>query len=271
MSFFNSLFGKNKSKKGFETFAPQPDDVKMWRATKQYAICKPCDCLNRKDDNRQDEELQLHGEKQDTNCEAWKLLEDLIATAIEKESSEFAPGLEMPPEMWSLVSHLPSSIGELKSVKRLYLYDSNLVQIPSEIGEMENLEELDIYTSCRLHWLPYEITRCHKLNKSRASTRALYGNYKHRPPFPRLGVDALTKNFASGRCSVCNCSYAWEAGLQVWISLRVAKDVFPLLVNACSKECVDRLPQPADGYVNQPHLGGLEIKQPPMGSIRPRI
>jgi hypothetical protein len=33
---------------------------------------------------------------------------------------------------------------------------------------------------------PYEITRCTKLDQSSVSTRALYGNYKFRPPFLRL-------------------------------------------------------------------------------------
>ena len=32
---------------------------------------------------------------------------------------------------------------------------------------MANLKELDIYTSYKLHWLPYEVTRCPKLKLSR--------------------------------------------------------------------------------------------------------
>ncbi|WP_257581710.1 hypothetical protein [Streptomyces sp. TLI_146] len=40
-----------------------------------------------------------------------------------------------------------------------------------------------------------------------------------------------------------------QAGLhQVWISLRVATDVLPLLVNACSSGCVAALPSGADEF-----------------------
>ena len=56
---------------------------------------------------------------------------------------------------------------------------------------------------------------------------------------------------------------AGPAPHQVWISLRVATDVLPLLVHACSQECVNRLPSPAEGYVARPHRGGLEMEQPP--------
>jgi len=45
-------------------------------------------------------------------------------------------------------------------------------------------------------------------------------------------------------------------------TLRVATDVLPLLVNACSQECIQKLPKPADGYVAEPHQGGLELEQP---------
>ena len=74
----------------------------------------------------------------------------------------------------------------LTAVKHLVLYGSNLVRIPPEIGAMSSLEEFTPYTSYRLHWFPYEITRCRKLSRSTVSTRALFGNYKLRPPFPRL-------------------------------------------------------------------------------------
>jgi hypothetical protein len=47
----------------------------------------------------------------------------------------------------------------------------------------------------------------------------------------------------------------------VWISLRVATDVLPLLVNACSAACVSALPSGAEDYVQLPHTGG-RVKQP---------
>jgi hypothetical protein len=42
----------------------------------------------------------------------------------------------------------------------------------------------------------------------------------------------------------------------------VATDVVPLLVNACSQNCIDVLPTPEEGYVPYPHSGGLDLKQP---------
>ncbi|GGV23742.1 hypothetical protein GCM10010495_44190 [Kitasatospora herbaricolor] len=49
---------------------------------------------------------------------------------------------------------------------------------------------------------------------------------------------------------------------RVWISLRVATDVLPLLVNACSVACVAALPAPPKGYVRGPHSGGPAVRQP---------
>jgi hypothetical protein len=141
---------------------------------------------------------------------------------------------------------------------------------------MDSLEEFEPYTSQRLHWFPYEITRCKKLQRSTVSTRSLYGNYKFRPPFPKLemqrsstvGLDlsnlplAITGVTAISSCSVCNTRLA-DAGLhQRWLSLKVATDVLPLLVNACSVECIDRLPEPPAGYVKTPHRGGPDVTQP---------
>lgn len=197
------------------------------------------------------------------------MLLKLIDTAISKKSEEFAPGLEMPSELWSQIVTLPPSISKLTSVRKLYLYGSHLVRIPPEIGDMVNLEELDIYTSYRLHWVPFEVTRCSRLNRSRVSTRALYGNYKNRPPFPALDVLESKLNLPS-LCSVCRKILRPEEVHQVWISLRVATDVLPLLVNACSDECIRRLPVPAYGYVDHPHKGGPGVPQPPLGIMQPR-
>jgi hypothetical protein len=45
--------------------------------------------------------------------------------------------------------------------------------------------------------------------------------------------------------------------------ITVPTDVLPLLVNACSNDCVSQLPQPADRYPPHPHRGGEEFPQPP--------
>lgn len=255
MGILSSLFG----------FKPQPADVKM--LTRAADTWPGCSCFLPLNDNSPFGELSLHSEVQNKECEAWKVLKSLVDTAVAKRSKEFAPGVEMAPELWSQIVTLPRSIARLTSVKRLYLYSSHLVRIPPEIGAMTNLRELDIYTSYGLHWLPYEVTRCPKLKQSRASTRALYGNYKYRPPFPRLGAESQNASFVGSNCSVCARAFSSLPVRQVWISLRVATDVFPLLVNACSEECVQRLPKPPQGYVAQPHAGGLELPQPQPGHM----
>src|SRR5690349_4819896 len=97
---------------------------------------------------------------------------------------------------------------------------------------MTSLEEFTPYTSHRLHWFPYEITRCKKLKRSTVSTRALYGNFKYRPPFPKL--PQFHDVHAPTQCSVCNSPFGDSMPLQYWLSLCVATDVLPLLVYACS-------------------------------------
>lgn len=155
------------------------------------------------------------------------------------------------------------------------LYRSNLVRIPPEIGAMTSLEEFTPYTSYRLHWFPYEITRCRKLIRSTVSTRALFGNYKLRPPFPRLQpspnsvADLDPGNLDPRRwgattvhsCSVCDRPIEQGGLHQVWISLRVATDVLPLLVSACSSVCVAALSGGARNYIPSPHKGG-RVDQP---------
>jgi hypothetical protein len=130
---------------------------------------------------------------------------------------------------------------------------------------MTSLRMFTPYTSYRLHWFPYEITRCRELRSSTVSTRALYGNYKHRPPFPRLTPPAPREHGPIRPCSVCDQPFEDLQRFRVWISLRVASDVLPLLVNACSAACVERLPAPPEDHVAGPHRGGLELAQPPRG------
>ncbi|MDB6066946.1 MAG: hypothetical protein JWR26_3154 [Pedosphaera sp.] len=265
MGYFDRLFNRK------QVFSMQPSDLKMWQASRASRISPACECFKVQDGKIILRELSFHSEAQDTSCEAWKVLNDLIEVAASKGSTEFAPGLEMPPESWSQIITLPASISKLKSVRKLYLYGSHLERVPREIGEMESLEELDLYTSYRLHWMPFEVTRCLKLKRSRVSTRALYGNYKYRPSFPRLGGLASNASASPGSCSVCGKDSSPDLLTQLWISLRVATDVLPLLVNACSDECIRRLPRLAPGYVGRPHAGGLDVVQPPtvFGPPRP--
>jgi uncharacterized protein (TIGR02996 family) len=218
--------------------------------------------------------VEFHTEPQDTECSAWKRLCELIERAATDGLTEFAPRRELGEDAWTQIVTLPPSIAKLKRVRSLHLYGSHLVRIPPEIGEVTELTEFVPYTSYRLHWYPYEITRCKKLRDSTVSTRALYGNFKYRPAFPRLepGLHAgrvepaelPLKCSAPGtlrRCSVCEKPFEDRRQHRVWLSLRVATDVLPLLVNACSAECVGRLPPPAEGYTKRPHRGGSSRQQ----------
>ncbi|MGW7428187.1 leucine-rich repeat domain-containing protein [Streptomyces sp. NPDC054861] len=220
----------------------------------------------------------FHTERQDTSAPGWRRLLELIDEAAADGREEFRPLVELSPEERRQIITLPPSIARLTMVKHLVLYGSNLVRIPPEIGAMTNLEAFSPYTSYRLHWFPYELTRCEKLTRSTVSTRALFGNYKSRPPFPHLqpSLDSVTDlapenldprlwgTTAVHRCSVCDRPIG-QAGLQqMWISLRVATDVLPLLVNACSAACVAALPSGAQGDIPTPHKGG-RVDQPPSG------
>ncbi len=204
---------------------------------------------------------EVHAEVQNTDCAAWRLLLELIEEAADDGRQEFAPRKAMPRSFWRQIVTLPPSIGKLTAVKTLHLYGSNLIAIPPEIGQMTSLEVFTPYTSRRLHWFPYEITRCTALGKSTVSTRHLYGNSSHRMPFPAL-PSALPSGSRPDRCSVCKRTLSAPVDTQVWISLRVATDVLPLLVHACSDECVRALPDSAEGSVHGPHQGGRTLVQP---------
>ncbi|MFI7031076.1 hypothetical protein ACIBK1_20415 [Microbispora rosea] len=220
--------------------------------------------------------VRFHGQRQDTESTGWRRLLELVEEAAADGREVFRPLVELSPAERRQIVTLPPTIAKLVEVKHLILYGSNLVRIPPEIGAMTNLQEFSPYTSHRMHWFPYELTRCRQLKASTVSTRSLYGNRKIRPPFPPLQpARASTRDLdlmspdptvwgtdVIRACSVCDRPIA-EAGLhQVWISLRVGTDVLPLLVNACSQACVDALPAPPEGYVPTPHTGGVGIVQP---------
>ncbi|MFD8000356.1 leucine-rich repeat domain-containing protein [Streptomyces mirabilis] len=212
----------------------------------------------------------FHTERQDTSAPGWQHLLALIDEAAADGREEFRPLVELSPQERRQVVTLPPTIAKLTAVKHLMLYGSNLVRIPPEIGAMTSLEEFTPYTSYRLHWFPYEITRCTRLTRSTVSTRTLFGNYKLRPPFPRLqsaesavaGLDTGDLDprrwgtTAISSCSVCDRAVELGGLHPVWISLRVATDVLPLLVNACSAQCVAALPPSAEGYLQSAHTGG---------------
>jgi hypothetical protein len=252
--------------------AGQPTDAQAGQMSPMLYQTASCECFGKYQNGSKlvDADLAIHQEVQDTMSGGWRMLESLIYWSEKEQSTDLEPRREIPPEPWSQIVTLPASIGKLTGLKRLRLNGSHLVRIPPEIGNLTNLEELDLYTSYRLHWLPFEVTRCKKLKRSSFSTRALYGNYKYRWPFPRLHEPIASLMPASRECSVCRSPISEGNVLQAWISLRVGTDVLPLLVNACSNECIRRLPPPADGYIEHPHRGGLDLVQPEPGMLRPR-
>jgi hypothetical protein len=233
-----------------------------------------CTCVGDYDETMP-ETAHFHAERQDTSAPGWLRLIELIDEAAADRRAVFKPFAEMTSAQRREVVTLPSSIAKLTEVKHLDLYGTNLVRIPPEIAAMSSLEVFDPYTSYRLHWHPYELTRCAGLRSSTVSTRALYGNYKLRPPFPQLrpvttateaAFDALDPGVwgaeAVHTCSVCDQPIGQQLH-QVWISYGVGSDVLPLLVNACSPACIAALPPPAQNHVQTAHTGGPGLVQPP--------
>ncbi|KIC03023.1 hypothetical protein OA88_05905 [Flavobacterium sp. JRM] len=205
---------------------------------------------------------KIENDVQDRNSPAWKKLCEYVDKVAIENGDEFSPVEELGRELFSQIHTLPETISKLKSVKKIRLYGSNLKRIPPEIGDMESLEDFDPYTSYDLHWFPYEILNCKKLKSSRVSTRALYGNYKHRMGFPRLNHNPVRYFGDTINCSVCKKTITYQETNQLWISLKVGTDILPLLTNLCSKECEDKLPNPSENYVQFPHKGGSDLKQP---------
>lgn len=215
--------------------------------------------------------MHFHSERQDTSAPGWLHMQALIDEAAADGREVFKPLVEMSPEERRQVITLPRSIGRLTAVKHLVLYRSNLVRLPAEIGTMASLEVFEPYTSHRLHWFPYELTRCKNLRNSTVSTRSIFGNFKYRAPFPVLRQGPLPSGDLDpglwgadtvNSCSVCDGQITERGVRQVWLSALVATDVLPLLVNACSDACVEALPEGAERHVRVPHSGGRAVVQP---------
>lgn len=228
-----------------EPVALPPCLALTYRPLDEPELYPTCGCLQEGNPQR------LHDELQDTECDAWKHLLQLVERAARDRAPRFEPRSDLSAEEWRKIVTLPASIGTLQYVERLELYGSHLVRVPPEIGGMASLRYFDPYTSYRLHWLPYELTRCANLRDSRVSTRALYGNSKFHPGFPDLRQE---RGPTTGVCSVCGRSP--PTLFQRWITLWVGTDNLPLLVNACTSRCLEQLPSPSEGYAPHPHQGG---------------
>lgn len=157
-----------------------PDSERKSNPVRRYATCS---CIQPYGNHGKYALTKFHEEMQDTQSDAWRCLEQYIESVRSSGAEIFDPISALGPEMWEQVVTLPASIRTLSSVKYLGLYGSHSVQIPPEIGDLASLEEFDPYTSYRLHWFPYEITRCKKLKRSRVSTRTLYAITNSDRPF----------------------------------------------------------------------------------------
>lgn len=222
----------------------------------------PCRCFDPCHSGQKWSELEVHEDDQDETCAGWIDLLTMIDDAVRDRRSVFAPKRQIDSGRWGEVVTLPKQIARLKNVRQLILYGSNLSRIPPEIGEMDSLTHFVPYTSYRLHWFPYEITRCQNLQSSTISTRALYGNYKYRPPFPSLRRKSVRPPGCRLSCAICRSTEVDRDWDQRWISLPVGTDVVPLLANICSEKCLRALPSPPSGYIQRAHKGGLGIPQP---------
>ncbi|MFI6098043.1 leucine-rich repeat domain-containing protein [Lentzea sp. NPDC051213] len=223
-----------------------------------------CECFK-----QQRRKVRFHAERQDPSAPGWLHLLDLVEEAAADGRTVFKPLLDLSPSERREVVTLPPTIAKLTAVEHLDLYGSNLVRIPPAIGAMVSLRRFDPYTSYRLHWFPYELTRCTRFNNSTVSTRAIYGNFKFRPPFPALRPPTTDLTDLDpgiwGTESVHTCSVCDGPITELnhrWITLLVGSDHLPLLVNACSTDCVAALPTPPDDYVPTPHTGGPDLVQP---------
>ena len=222
-----------------------------------------CDCFQPYiTTQKKSPELSIHKNMQNRDCRAWKELLKLIYRTEETRQPVLDPKKELGLELWNQIETLPKEIGRLKHLKSLVLYRSNLSWLPPEIGQLESLVNLDTYTSYRLHWYPFELTNCKKLETSRVSTRALYGNRKNRAPFPPLKQSPVLNYADRVRCSICDKELSETELNQYWISLRVATDELPLLVNVCSNQCRCKIPFSGTHYYSKAHKGGKSYRYP---------
>lgn len=211
--------------------------------------------------------IKIREDCQDRNSVAWKKLCEYVTIVAEEGRIEFSPAEYLGRDLFAQIYTLPETIASMKSVRRMWLYGSNLRRIPPEIGQMTELEHFDPYTSYSLRWFPFEITYCKQLTTSRISTRAVFGNYKNRKPFPDLKDNPARYFGDKVRCSVCKKELTYNEVNQLWITLDVGTDTLPLLANLCSDECERNLPAPPVGYIPYAHKGGPDLKQTGLNAI----
>ena len=209
------------------------------------------------------QEKDFHRERPSETSRAWDVVKEVIEHAARSNATDLILSKLMDRDDYLALNTLPASIGNLKNLRRLVLYGSNISYIPREIGGCVSLENFDPYCSYRLHWFPAEILKCTLLRDSTVSTRALYGNYKLRPPFPNLRRKKW--KWTNGPEVCASCETESDDMEQYWVTRRVATDYLPLLTSVCSQACLSKLiPTNNKSYIQYPHQGSLMQKQPPM-------
>ncbi|KOV82375.1 leucine-rich repeat domain-containing protein [Nocardia sp. NRRL S-836] len=195
----------------------------------------PCRCV---------EDARFHHDRQNPALSGWLHLLELVEEAAADGRAVFRPLHELSPAERREIVTLPPTIAKLTAVEVLDLRGSNLVRVPPEIGAMTSLRRFDPSTSHRLHWFPYELTRCRDLAGSAVGTGAVYAGALPRlhPPTTDLTcLDPGTHGTEYVRsCSVCDGPVTELH--QRWTVRRGAADPLPLLANVCSTGCAAALP-----------------------------
>lgn len=185
----------------------------------------------------------------------WRCLELWVKGGYSKQRKEMILRRHSPH-----ILTLPTTISKLKSVLKLKIQCSDLHRIPVEIAGMEHLEELDLRMNTQLHWLPYEIVHLCHLREIKACQQDLYGNLEYTTSFPEL--PQMRQDIRPDCCIVCHRTFSSLGCLQRWTTQTVGGIDVPLLLHACSSDCINAVPDAPQGYVPRPHLGGISIVQP---------
>ncbi|MGZ3148263.1 leucine-rich repeat domain-containing protein [Lentzea chajnantorensis] len=184
--------------------------------------------------------VRFHPDRQNPASPGWLHLLEVVEEAAADGRALFRPLRELSPVEQHQIITLPPTIAKLTAVEVLDLRGSNLVRVPPEIGAMTSLRRFDPHTSHRLHWFPYELTRCRNLTESRVSADALYADHVFPvlvPPTTDLSrLDPGTHGTEHVRaCSVCDGPVTELH--QRWVVRHVAEALVPLLANTCSPAC----------------------------------
>ena len=78
-----------------------------------------CKCLENQYSDKAWKELPFHNDDQDTECDAWYHLIELIDKAAAKGDKTFSPAKDLSAEEWRKIRTLPASISKLKNVVKI--------------------------------------------------------------------------------------------------------------------------------------------------------